>query len=91
MSVRVRLPPLLRPISGGADWVFVEGATIADALMHLAKAHAPLARHLFDDTGRIRPSIVFLHDGELVRAKDAGTRKVRDADEIVVTNALSGG
>lgn len=91
MNVRVRLPPLLRSMVGGADWVSTEGATVADALGHLAKSHAPLARHLFDDTGHIRPGIVFLHDGELVRAKDAAERALRDEDEIVVTNALSGG
>lgn len=91
MSVRVRLPPLLRSIVGGADCVAAEGATLADAVSNVARTHAPLARHLFDETGRIRPSIVFLHDGELVRAKDAEARALRDEDEIVVTNALSGG
>jgi ABC-type proline/glycine betaine transport system ATPase subunit len=57
----------------------------------LAKSHPSFARHFFDEAGHIRTSIVFLHDGVLVRAGEADAHIVRDGDEVVLTNALSGG
>lgn len=91
MSVRIQLPPLLRTLSGGERTVEAEGATVAAAIADLAKRRPAFQRHMFDEAGFLRPSIVFLHDGSLVRAGDAAGRKVRDGDEIVLTNALSGG
>lgn len=91
MSVAVRLPPLLRPLSGGARVVEADGTTIGEAMADLALRRPAFARHLFDDTRSLRCSIVFLHDGRLVRAGEAHAHAVADGDEIVLTNALSGG
>lgn len=91
MSVRVQLPPLLRSLCGGAREMPADGHSISDVVSDLARTHPPFARHLLDDVGGIRTSIVFLHDGMLVRAGEAAAHKVRDGDEIVLTNALSGG
>ena len=91
MSVRVRLPPLLRSLCGGQREMSAEGASVSDVVSDLARVHPPFARHLFDEAGHIRTSIVFLHGGVLVRAGEAGAHGVRDGDEIVLTNALSGG
>lgn len=68
-----------------------DGETIAAVMEDLASRHPSFARHLFDEAGHLRPSIVFLHQGELIRAAEAATRRVLPGDEIVLTNALSGG
>ena len=91
MSVRVQLPPILRTLSGGAREIPAEGGTIQSVMADLAKRHPAFARHIFDEAGILRPSIVFLHGGNLVRSADASAHQVRDDDEIVLTNALSGG
>jgi molybdopterin converting factor small subunit len=91
VSVRVQLPPLLRPLCGGSRELAAEGHSISEVVADLARTHPPFARHLLDEAGGIRTSIVFLHDGALVRAGEADAHKVRDGDEIVLTNALSGG
>jgi hypothetical protein len=91
MSVRVQMPPLLRTLTGGARQMTAKGESVAEVMADLSKQHPLIARHLFDDEGNIRCSIVFLHDGTLVRAGEAATHAVRDGDEIVMTNALSGG
>jgi sulfur-carrier protein len=90
MSVRVQLPPILRA-SAGARVLEAEGSSIAAVVANLTKAHPPLALHLFDEQGAIRHNIVFLHGGEMVRARDAGARQIKPGDEIVITNALAGG
>ena len=91
MTVRVQLPPILRPVMGGKRYVEAEGRSIGAVLAHLSKSHPAIGLHLFDESGAIRRNIVFLHAGEAVRAAEAKDRRVKDGDEIVVTNALAGG
>jgi sulfur-carrier protein len=91
VTVRVQLPPILRPIMGGARTIDAEGNSIAAVLANLARAYPAISLHLFDESGAIRRNIVFLHDGALVRAADAKDRRVKKGDEIVLTNALAGG
>lgn len=91
MSVRVQLPPVLRSVMGGERWLDAEGSSIAAVLSDLARKHPALGLHLFNEQGAIRHNIVFLHAGEMIRAKDADSRRIADRDEIVLTNALAGG
>jgi sulfur-carrier protein len=91
VSVRVQLPPVLRTVCGGARTLDADGSSIGAVLSDLAKRHPALALHLFDEQGAIRRNIVFLHDGQMIRAKDASVRRIEPGDEIVLTNALAGG
>ena len=91
MSVRVHLPPILRPVMGGKRTIEAEGNSIGAVLANLSKTHPAIGLHLFDESGAIRRNIVFLHAGEAVRAAEARDRRVKEGDEIVVTNALAGG
>jgi molybdopterin converting factor small subunit len=91
MSVQVQLPPVLRSIMGGERWLCAEGNTLAAITGDLARRHPVLGLHLFNEQGEIRHNIVFLHDGEMVRGRQAGERAVAEGDEVVMTNALAGG
>jgi len=90
-KVHVRLPPVLRTVMGGAREVESDGATIGEALAHLAELHPELGLHLFDEAGAPRRNIVCLHRGEMVRARDFAAHAVAPGDELVMTNALAGG
>jgi hypothetical protein len=89
--VRVQLPPLLRPVAGGTRVLNAEGSSIAAVLADIAKKRPELALHFFDEAGGIRHNIVFLHDGEMIRAKEAAARRLKPGDEVILTNALAGG
>jgi len=91
VTVQVHLPPLLRNLAGGERHMPASGTSIAEVMHDLVLRHPHLARHVYDDMGTLRPNIVFLHDSCLVRAGEAASHTVRDGDEIVLTNALSGG
>ena len=91
MSVRVQLPPVLRTVMGGARVLDADGSSIAAALADLAAKHPALKLHFFDEAGAIRHNIVFLHDGAMVRAREAAARRLKEGDEVVITNALAGG
>jgi len=91
VTVRIQLPPVLRTVMGGQRTLDAEGSSIAAALSDLAARHPALRLHFFDEAGAIRHNIVFLHDGAMIRAKEAAARQLKDGDEIVLTNALAGG
>jgi molybdopterin converting factor small subunit len=91
VTVRVQLPPILRPVMGGQRFVEAEGRSIGAVIANLSKEHPAIGLHLFDESGAIRRNIVFLHAGEAIRAAEARDRRVKEGDEIVVTNALAGG
>ena len=90
-AIRVQLPPVLRNVMGGERWLEAQGSSIAAVLTDLARRHPALGLHLFDEEGAIRHNIVFLHDGEMVRAREAASRQLRPGDEVLLTNALAGG
>ncbi len=91
MSVRVQLPPLLRGLAGGERWVSAEGRSIGAVLAELGRRNPALALHFFDEQGAIRHNIAFVHEGRIVRAKDAAAHGLAAGDEIVMTNMLAGG
>jgi molybdopterin synthase sulfur carrier subunit len=91
LSVRVQLPPILRNLMGGERWLEAEGRSIAAVLADLGRRHPTLALHFFDEQGAIRHNIVCIHEGTLVRGKDAAAHRIELGDEIILTNALAGG
>ena len=91
MTVKVQLPPILRPVMGGERFLTAEGTSIGAVLSDLARRNPALALHFFNESGGIRHNIVFLHGGTMVRAKDANGHRIAPGDEIVITNALAGG
>jgi hypothetical protein len=90
-EVRVQLPPLLRNLMGGERWLSGNGESVAAVLADLGRRHPVLALHFFDERGQIRHNIAFVHDGAVVRAREAATHTVAPGDELVLTNALAGG
>lgn len=91
MSVRVLIPPVLRNATGGRREIEGDGDTLAKLLRNLAQSHPQLAVHLFDENGNPRRNILCIHESEAVRPADFASRRIREGDEIILTNALAGG
>ncbi|MFM2114138.1 MAG: hypothetical protein RL643_1096, partial [Actinomycetota bacterium] len=53
MSVTVRIPTTLRPLSGGLSTVTVTGSTLRDVLQGLEAAHPGFAAKLLDEQGNL--------------------------------------
>ena len=91
MSVTVKLPPVLRPVVGGARELEAEGDSIAAVVEDLALRYPGLGLHFFDERGAIRRNIVFIHDDLVIRPPEARGRRLKPGDEVTITNALAGG
>jgi molybdopterin synthase sulfur carrier subunit len=91
MSLTVRIPTQLRPLTGGAGEVEVEGSTVGDALKALDASHPGMADRLFDEAGNLRRFVnVFLAD-EDVRFLDVLATPVPSGQTLSIVPAVAGG
>jgi molybdopterin synthase sulfur carrier subunit len=91
MSVTVRIPTQLRPLTGGTGEVAVEGATVREALAALDAAHPGIGGRLLDDGGALRRFVnLFLAD-EDVRFLDGLDTPVTDGQTLSIVPAVAGG
>jgi molybdopterin synthase sulfur carrier subunit len=87
----VRIPPVLRPQTGGRPEVEVGGSSVGEILRALTAEHPDTEGQLFDpDGGLIRYVNVYLND-EDVRVLDGLDTAVADGDTVVILPAMAGG
>jgi sulfur-carrier protein len=90
MAIEVRIPTILRPLTGGAKAVAGSGNTLDELLADLDTRHAGLRDRLVDDAGLRRFVNVYLND-EDVRFIGGLTASVKDGDTVTVLPAVAGG
>jgi len=91
MAVTVRIPTTMRPISGGASTVQVEGSTLREVLVALNAAHNGFSERLFDDAGELHKFVnIFVSDDD-VRYMDGLETAVKDSDTVSIIPAVAGG
>lgn len=91
MSVTVRIPTTLRPLTGGASEVQVEGATVAAVFAALEAAHEGFSAKLLDDEGNLRRFVnVFVADDD-VRFQQGLDTPVPAGATVSIIPAVAGG
>lgn len=91
MAVTVRIPTTLRPLSGGASTVQVEGATLTEVIANLEVAHPGFSDRLLDDTGAMRKFVnLFVADDD-VRYLDGLNTPTPAGSTISIIPAVAGG
>jgi len=87
----VRIPPVLRPSTGGEKEVSVDGGDVGTVLRALAQAHPQTESQLFADGGELNRYVnVYLND-EDVRVLDGLSTSVGESDTLVILPAMAGG
>jgi sulfur-carrier protein len=87
----IKIPPVLRPQTGGESEVNAEGATVGEVLRSLAGSHPETEGQLFSADGELNRYVnVYLND-EDVRVLDGLDTSVADADTVVILPAMAGG
>jgi molybdopterin synthase sulfur carrier subunit len=87
----VRIPPVLRPKTGGSSEVDAAGANVGEVLRALTAAHPETSAQLFDAEGELNRYVnVYLND-EDVRVLDGLETSVKDSDSVVILPAMAGG
>jgi sulfur-carrier protein len=91
MSVSVRIPTTLRPLTGGQSEVSVEGATVREVLANLDAEHTGFSDRLIDDDGKLRRFVNVFVDDEDIRFVDGLDTPVPDGDTVSIIPAVAGG
>ena len=87
----VRIPPVLRPKTGGAPEVEAAGGNVGEVLRALTGAHPDTETQLFGEDGELNRYVnVYLND-EDVRGLDGLDTAVQDSDTVVILPAMAGG
>ena len=91
MSVTVRIPSQLRPLTGGTGEVGVEAGTVREAIAALDAAHPGLGERLLDDQGGLRRFVnVFVAD-EDIRFLEGLDTPLQPGQTLSVVPAVAGG
>lgn len=91
MSVTVRVPTILRPLTGGAAEVSVEGGTLADVLDALEADHAGIRARVLDEDGKLRRFVnVYVNDDDVRFAEGLAT-PTPDGASVSIIPAVAGG
>ncbi len=91
MSVKVRVPTQLRPLTGGAGEVEVEGVTVGEALKALDAAYPGFAERMFDEAGNLRRFVNVFVGEQDVRFLDGLATPVQPGSVVSVVPAVAGG
>ncbi|HEY8082070.1 MAG TPA: ubiquitin-like small modifier protein 1 [Solirubrobacterales bacterium] len=87
----VRIPPVLRPQTGGEAEVEATGSTVGEVLRTLTGAHPDTEAQLFGADGDLNRYVnVYLND-EDVRVLQGLETGVSDGDTVVILPAMAGG
>ena len=87
----LKIPPVLRPSTGGEKELAAEGETVGDALRSLAEQHPDTKAQLFSGEGELNRYVnVYLND-EDVRVLDGLETAVGERDTLVILPAMAGG
>ena len=91
MSVTVRVPTQLRPLTANESEIAVEAATVREALVALEDRHPGIGERLLDEDGQLRRFVnVFLAD-EDVRFLDGLDTPVESGQTLSIVPAVAGG
>jgi len=91
MTVTVRIPTTLRPLSGGVSTVQVEGSTLAEVLASLNAAHPGFSERLLDSEGNLHKFVnIFVADDD-VRYMQGLATSVINGQTISIIPAVAGG
>ena len=87
----VRIPPVLRPATGGEREVDAAGDDVGAVLRALAERHPQTQGQLFGSDGELNRYVnVYLND-EDVRVLDGLGTSVGEGDTLVILPAMAGG
>jgi molybdopterin converting factor small subunit len=86
--VTVRIPSLLQTLTGGANEVCAQGATVREVFADLDRSYPGIGARLVED-GTLRPELAVAVNGEI--SPLGLLQPVADNSELVIMPAISGG
>jgi sulfur-carrier protein len=87
----VKIPPVLRPSTGGEKEIAADGSNVGEVLRALASQHPDTQGQLFSQEGELNRYVNVYVNDEDVRVLDGLDTPVQDNDTLVILPAMAGG
>ncbi len=87
---RVRIPPVLRDVAGGAREIEADGASVAEVLESLFTQHPELRDRVTENGALSRYVNVYVNDRD-IRYRDGLHTAVGPGDTVILLPAMAGG
>lgn len=91
MSVKVRIPTILRTYTGGASEVTAEGQTLGEVLDSLDKEYSGIRARVLDDEGKLRRFVNVYVGEEDVRFASGLETATPEGTQVSIIPAVAGG
>lgn len=91
MSVRVKLPTILRKHAGGEALVDADGATLRELLSDLESRYPGITKNVVSDEGGLHRFVNVYVNDEDVRYLGSLETAVKEGDTISILPAVAGG
>ena len=91
MRVRVKLPTILRPHTGGLASVDGSGSTLGEVLQDLERRYPGLTSGVLSDEGGLHRFVNVYVNEEDVRYMGALDTELREGDTVAILPAVAGG
>jgi molybdopterin synthase sulfur carrier subunit len=88
---KVKIPPVLRKMTGGNKEAVVEGTTIGEVLDALDRQYSGIKTQLLTEDGQIARFVNVYVNDEDVRFMQGLVTPVKESDTVVILPAMSGG
>lgn len=90
MSVIVRIPTVLRRLTGGHDEVAAQGQTVGDVFAQVGQEHDQFLGRVLEG-GEVRPFLNVFVNGDDIRFAQGLQTPVREGDEVSIIPSIAGG
>lgn len=90
MEVTVRIPAVLRPLTGGEESVTASGANVGALIDQLESKHPGIKGRLLDAKGVQRHVNIYVGE-EDIRFLDGLQTELKAGDEVSIVPAIAGG
>jgi molybdopterin synthase sulfur carrier subunit len=90
-AIEVRVPPVLRKFTTGANSIRAEGSTIAELLENLDENYHGLKTEIVSPDGSVHRFINIYRNGEDIRYLERLDTPLKDGDVIAILPAVAGG
>lgn len=91
VSVPFTLPGILATCTGGEKVVSIEAETVAGCIDGLLQAYPLLRVHLYDETGTLRPHVMFIYNDQSIKWLSSLDIPLSPGDHMTVLQLVSGG
>jgi len=91
MAITVRIPSVLRNLTGNQELVPVMSGTVDAMLAELDAAFPGLKARLCDDQGKLRRFVNIFVGEEDIRFLDGQATALKDGDQVDIVPAIAGG